>query len=45
MRKLKLQMQMSADGFAAGPEGQLDWMSMEMDPNQLQFLQQLTESK
>jgi len=44
MRKLKLQMQMSADGFVAGPEGQLDWISMEMDPKQLQFLQQLTES-
>jgi len=44
MRKLKLQMQMSADGFVAGPEGQLDWMSMEMDPKQLQFLQELTES-
>ena len=27
MRKLKLQMQMSVDGFVAGPEGQLDWMT------------------
>ncbi|MEO8414844.1 MAG: dihydrofolate reductase family protein [Ginsengibacter sp.] len=44
MRKLKLQMQMSADGFVAGPEGQLDWMSSEMDAKQLQFLQELTES-
>lgn len=26
MRKLKLQVQMTADGFIAGPEGQLDWM-------------------
>jgi dihydrofolate reductase len=26
MRKLKLQMQMTIDGFVAGPEGQLDWM-------------------
>jgi dihydrofolate reductase len=26
MRKLKLQVQMSLDGFVAGPEGQLDWM-------------------
>lgn len=44
MRKLKLQMQMSVDGFVAGPKGQLDWMSPEMDPKQLQFLQELTES-
>lgn len=26
MRKLKLQVQMTIDGFVAGPEGQLDWM-------------------
>lgn len=26
MRKLKLQVQMSIDGFVAGPNGELDWM-------------------
>ena len=26
MRKLKLQIQMTLDGFVAGPDGQLDWM-------------------
>ncbi|WP_342644808.1 dihydrofolate reductase family protein [Mucilaginibacter sp. CSA2-8R] len=26
MRKLKLQMQITVDGFVAGPEGELDWM-------------------
>ncbi|MDJ1482781.1 dihydrofolate reductase family protein [Cytophagaceae bacterium YF14B1] len=26
MRKLKLQVQMSLDGFVAGPNGELDWM-------------------
>ncbi|WP_316742953.1 dihydrofolate reductase family protein [Pedobacter antarcticus] len=26
MRKLKLQMQISADGYAAGPAGELDWL-------------------
>ncbi len=26
MRKLKLQMQMTMDGFVAGPNGELDWM-------------------
>jgi hypothetical protein len=25
MGKLKLQVQMSADGFVAGPNGELDW--------------------
>src|SRR6267142_301126 len=27
MRKLKLQVQMTVDGFVGGPEGQLDWMT------------------
>ncbi len=27
MRKVKLQMQMSIDGFVAGPDGEMDWMS------------------
>jgi len=31
MRKLKLQMQITVDGFVAGPEGQLDWMTWDMD--------------
>ncbi len=26
MRKLKLQMQVTVDGFVAGPNGKLDWM-------------------
>ena len=26
MRKLKLQVQMSLDGFVAGPNGELDWI-------------------
>jgi len=25
MRKLKLQVQMTIDGFVAGPDGELDW--------------------
>ncbi|MGA7720002.1 MAG: hypothetical protein WCA84_02375 [Ignavibacteriaceae bacterium] len=27
MRKLKLQAQMTVDGFVAGPNGELDWMN------------------
>ncbi len=29
MRKLKLQMQMTIDGFVAGPNGEMDWMMSE----------------
>ncbi|WP_194774559.1 dihydrofolate reductase family protein [Pararhodonellum marinum] len=28
MRKLKLQMQMTLDGFVAGPNGEMDWVTM-----------------
>jgi dihydrofolate reductase len=31
MRKLKLQVQMTLDGFVAGPKGELDWMISEPD--------------
>jgi len=31
MRKLVLQMQVSIDGFVAGPEGQLDWIFPDFD--------------
>ena len=31
MRKLKLQMQTSIDGFMAGPNGELDWMVFDWD--------------
>lgn len=34
MRKLKLQMQMSLDGFVAGPSGQLDWMWLGGGPDE-----------
>ena len=44
MRKLKLQMQMTVDGFVAGPTGQLDWMSRAMDPQLIAFINQLTDS-
>jgi dihydrofolate reductase len=44
MRKLKLQVQMSVDGFVAGPEGQLDWMTFAMDEKLLAFINQLTDT-
>jgi len=44
MRKLKLQMQMTADGFVAGPEGQLDWMTWDMDEKLIGFINQLTDT-
>ena len=31
MRKLKLQMQTSVDGFVAGPNGEMDWMTWDWD--------------
>ena len=44
MRKLKLQMQITADGYVAGPEGQLDWMTFDMDAALLAFINQLTDT-
>src|SRR6185436_18249204 len=43
-RKLKLQMQTTIDGYVAGPEGQLDWMTFDMDPALLAFINQLTDT-
>ena len=44
MRKLKLQMQITVDGFVAGPEGQLDWMTFEMDEKLLALINQLVDT-
>ena len=44
MRKLKLQMQITVDGFVAGPEGQLDWMTWEMDERLIAFINHLTDT-
>ncbi len=43
MRKLKLQVQMTVDGFVAGPEGQLDWMT-EHDEGVIARIVQITDS-
>ncbi len=37
-------MQITTDGFVAGPQGQLDWMTWEMDEKLISFINQLTDS-
>jgi len=44
MRKLKLQMQVTVDGYVAGPQGQLDWMTFDMDPGLIAFINHLTDT-
>lgn len=46
MRKLKLQVQMTIDGFVAGPNGELDWMwiSEERDESSFQKVIDLADS-
>ncbi len=44
MRKLKLQMQMSIDGFVSGPNGELDWMTWDWSDDIKNFVGDLTNS-
>src|SRR4051794_27849333 len=44
MKKLKLQMQVTIDGFVAGPQGELDWMTRGIDPDGLQLINELTDT-
>ena len=44
MRKLKLQMQVSVDGYVAGPKGQLDWMTWDMGDELHNFITEIAES-
>jgi dihydrofolate reductase len=43
MRKLKLQMQLSVDGFVAGPNGEMDWMVWDWDDVLINYVTKLTE--
>lgn len=44
MRKLKLQVQLSVDGYNAGKEGQLDWMTWKWDKKLEEYTAKLTAS-
>jgi len=43
-RKLKLQVQMSVDGFVGRPKGELDWMTWDMDGKIKGYITALTNS-
>lgn len=43
MRKLKLQMQVSADGFVVGTNGEMDWLAWNWDDELKQYVTDLTE--
>lgn len=45
MRKLKLQMQITVDGFVAGPNGELDWMTYgDQDDKFIDYINSITDS-
>lgn len=44
MKKLKLQVQMTVDGFVSGPEGELDWMTWNWDDELKKYVDDLTDS-
>lgn len=43
MRKLKLQVQMTVDGYIAGLNGEMDWMIYNWDDKLKNYVQELTE--
>src|ERR1700744_4294430 len=44
MRKLKLQVQISVDGFIAGPGGEMDWITWTTDQDFIDYVLDLTDS-
>ena len=44
LRKLKLQVQMSTDGYIAGPKGEMDWLVWNWDDKLKEYVNELTES-
>jgi dihydrofolate reductase len=43
MRKLKLQVQMTVDGYIAGPNGEMDFTARNWDDKLIQYVTELTE--
>ena len=43
MRKLKLQVQISIDGYIAGPNGEMDWMVWDWDEELKNYVKEITE--
>ena len=43
MRKLKLQVQMTLDGYVAGPNGEMDWMTFNWDDRLNNYVRELSE--
>jgi dihydrofolate reductase len=44
MKKVKLQMQLSLDGYVAGPNGEMDWMTWNWDDELKKYVTDLTDS-
>lgn len=44
MRKVKLQMQLSLDGFVAGPNAEMDWMTMNWGEDINSYVKEITEA-
>lgn len=43
MRKLKLQVQVTVDGFVAGPQGEMDWASFDWDSDLKSYVGHITD--
>src|SRR3569832_1793736 len=44
MKKLKLQVQISVDGFIAGPNGEMDWLTWNATEDFIEYVTELTDS-
>jgi dihydrofolate reductase len=44
MKKLKLQVQISVDGFIAGPNGEMDWLTWNATEDFIRYVTELTDS-